>query len=148
MARRAQLRFPRGRISPSLPALVTERRDRHLVWGLSWLAYAVYYTGRKGLSVVKRTLHDRLGVSEAALGAIEDLEPLIDAARSHGALVVCSADPLSLGIVEAPGVLGVDVGVWEYDRGHLLDRWQVRGPDASGDALVGQVPALWPSDLD
>jgi sugar phosphate permease len=31
----------------------------------------VYYTGRKGLSVAKKTLHDRLGVSEAALGAID-----------------------------------------------------------------------------
>ena len=56
------------------------------------------------------------------LGAIEDLEPLIDAARSHGALVVCSADPLSLGIVEAPGVLGVDVCVGEGQTlGNRLD---------------------------
>jgi glycine dehydrogenase subunit 1 len=56
------------------------------------------------------------------LGAIEDLEPLIAAARSHGALVVCSADPLSLGIVEAPGVLGVDVCVGEGQTlGNRLD---------------------------
>jgi glycine cleavage system P protein (glycine dehydrogenase) subunit 1 len=56
------------------------------------------------------------------LGAIEDLEPLIAAARTHGALVVCSADPLSLGIVEAPGVLGVDVCVGEGQTlGNRLD---------------------------
>jgi glycine dehydrogenase subunit 1 len=56
------------------------------------------------------------------LGAVEDLEPLIAAARAHGALVVCSADPLSLGIVEAPGALGVDVCVGEgQSLGNRLD---------------------------
>ncbi|MGD0198698.1 MAG: aminomethyl-transferring glycine dehydrogenase subunit GcvPA [Solirubrobacteraceae bacterium] len=56
------------------------------------------------------------------LGAVEDLGPLIEAARSHGALVVCSADPLTLGILEAPGVLGVDVCVGEGQTlGNRLD---------------------------
>jgi glycine dehydrogenase subunit 1 len=56
------------------------------------------------------------------LGAVEDLEPLIAAAREHGALVVCNADPLTLGILEAPGVLGVDVCVGEGQTlGNRLD---------------------------
>jgi glycine dehydrogenase subunit 1 len=56
------------------------------------------------------------------LGAVEDLEPLIAAARAHGALVVCMADPLTLGILEAPGVLGVDVCVGEGQTlGNRLD---------------------------
>jgi glycine dehydrogenase subunit 1 len=56
------------------------------------------------------------------LGAVEDLEPLIAAARVHGALVVCSADPLALGIIEAPGTLGVDVCVGEgQSLGNRLD---------------------------
>ena len=56
------------------------------------------------------------------LGAVEDLEPLIAAGREHEAVVVCSADPLSLGIVEAPGVLGVDVCVGEGQTlGNRLD---------------------------
>lgn len=46
-------------------------RYRWVVWGLTWLAYASYYTGRKGLSVAKKSLHDRLGISEGALGAID-----------------------------------------------------------------------------
>ena len=46
-------------------------RYRWVVWILSWIAYASYYTGRKGLSVSKTSLHDRLGVSEGALGAID-----------------------------------------------------------------------------
>jgi glycine dehydrogenase subunit 1 len=56
------------------------------------------------------------------LGAVEDLEPLTAAAREHGALVVVSADPLSLGILEAPGALGVDVCVGEgQSLGNRLD---------------------------
>jgi glycine dehydrogenase subunit 1 len=56
------------------------------------------------------------------LGAVEDLEALIGPARAHQALVVCSADPLALGIIEAPGVLGVDVCVGEGQTlGNRLD---------------------------
>lgn len=47
------------------------RADRNAAWGLTWLAYASYYFGRKGFSVVKSSLRSALGVSEAALGAID-----------------------------------------------------------------------------
>ncbi|HET7538945.1 MAG TPA: MFS transporter [Polyangiaceae bacterium] len=51
---------------------MNERRaDRYLAWGLTWLAYASYYLGRKGFSVVKSTLRHSLGVSERALGLID-----------------------------------------------------------------------------
>jgi sugar phosphate permease len=49
------------------------RRDRYAAWGLTWVAYASYYFGRKGFSVVKSTLRRSLGVSEYALGAIDTL---------------------------------------------------------------------------
>ncbi len=56
------------------------------------------------------------------LGAVEDLAPLVAAARAVGALVVCMADPLTLGILEAPGALGVDVCVGEGQTlGNRLD---------------------------
>ncbi len=56
------------------------------------------------------------------LGAVEDLAPLVAAARAHGALVVVMADPLTLGILEAPGALGVDVCVGEGQTlGNRLD---------------------------
>lgn len=42
-----------------------------LAWAISWVAYASYYAGRKGFSVSKKTIYDELGVSEAALGAID-----------------------------------------------------------------------------
>lgn len=47
------------------------RADRYTAWGLTWLAYASYYFGRKGFSVVKSTLRHSLGVSERALGLID-----------------------------------------------------------------------------
>jgi sugar phosphate permease len=49
------------------------RADRNAAWGLTWLAYASYYFGRKGFSVVKSTLRRTLGVSEGALGMIDTL---------------------------------------------------------------------------
>jgi glycine dehydrogenase subunit 1 len=56
------------------------------------------------------------------LGAVEDLEPLVAAARERGALVVCSADPLTLGLLAPPGALGVDVCVGEgQPLGNRLD---------------------------
>jgi len=51
---------------------MNERRaDRYTAWGLTWVAYASYYLGRKGFSVVKSTLSHSLGVSERALGLID-----------------------------------------------------------------------------
>ncbi|HEY1537257.1 MAG TPA: MFS transporter [Polyangiaceae bacterium] len=49
------------------------RADRYSAWGLTWLAYASYYFGRKGFSVVKSTLRHTLGISERALGVIDTL---------------------------------------------------------------------------
>lgn len=40
-------------------------------FAVSWLAYASYYLGRKGLGVVKSTLARELGMSDAALAAID-----------------------------------------------------------------------------
>jgi len=44
---------------------------RGRVFGLTWLSYASYYLGRKGLSVTKARLVARLGVSEGMLAAID-----------------------------------------------------------------------------
>ncbi|HET9929518.1 MAG TPA: MFS transporter, partial [Polyangiaceae bacterium] len=40
-------------------------------WALSFLGYALYYVGRKGFSVSKKTLVREEGLSEAALGGID-----------------------------------------------------------------------------
>ena len=56
------------------------------------------------------------------LGAIEEVQTLCAAAHEHGALVICSVDPLTLGVLEAPGAQGVDVCVGEGQTlGNRLD---------------------------
>ena len=56
------------------------------------------------------------------LGAIEDVAALSEAAHEHGALVICAADPITLGVIEAPGNQGVDVCVGEGQTlGNRLD---------------------------
>ena len=56
------------------------------------------------------------------LGAVEDVQAIADAAHEHGALVICAADPLTLGVLEAPGNQGVDVCVGEgQSLGNRLD---------------------------
>ena len=47
------------------------------------------------------------------LGAIEDLEPLAEAAHEVGALLVVACDPISLGVLRPPGESGADVAVGE-----------------------------------
>jgi glycine dehydrogenase subunit 1 len=56
------------------------------------------------------------------LGTVEDLGPLVEAAKRTGALVVCAADPLTLGILKPPGEYGVDICVGEgQSLGNRLD---------------------------
>ncbi|MEA2189939.1 MAG: glycine dehydrogenase subunit 1, partial [Solirubrobacteraceae bacterium] len=47
------------------------------------------------------------------LGTVEEIEVLAAAAHEHGALVIVVADPLTLGVLEAPGNQGADVCVGE-----------------------------------
>lgn len=46
-------------------------------------------------------------------GCLEEVEPLVMAAREVGALSVLSFDPLSLGVLKQPGEYGVDIAVAE-----------------------------------
>ncbi|MFN3653445.1 MAG: aminomethyl-transferring glycine dehydrogenase subunit GcvPA [Armatimonadota bacterium] len=46
-------------------------------------------------------------------GGIEDLKALADLAHGAGALLVVGANPISLGLLEAPGTLGADIAVGE-----------------------------------
>ncbi|HEX8075557.1 MAG TPA: aminomethyl-transferring glycine dehydrogenase subunit GcvPA [Thermoleophilaceae bacterium] len=56
------------------------------------------------------------------LGTVEDLGPLVEAARRTGALVVCAVDPLTLGVLEPPGSFGVDIALGEgQSLGNRLD---------------------------
>src|SRR5829696_2523201 len=56
------------------------------------------------------------------LGTVEDLQPLVDAAKEKGALVVVQVDPMTLGILRPPGEYGVDIAVGEgQPLGNRLD---------------------------
>ncbi len=56
------------------------------------------------------------------LGTVEEVEALAAAAHEHGALVIVVADPLTLGVLEAPGNQGADVCVGEGQTlGNRLD---------------------------
>jgi glycine dehydrogenase subunit 1 len=56
------------------------------------------------------------------LGALEDVEALAAAAKEHGAIVICQADALTLGILKPPGECGVDLCVGEgQPLGNRLD---------------------------
>jgi glycine dehydrogenase subunit 1 len=56
------------------------------------------------------------------LGAVEDLQPLTDAAHAAGALMIVLCDPLTLGVLKPPGEFGVDVAVGEGQTlGNRLD---------------------------
>jgi glycine dehydrogenase subunit 1 len=46
-------------------------------------------------------------------GCLEDVEQIGEIARKNGALFIVSADPLSLGLLEAPGNYGADIAVGE-----------------------------------
>jgi glycine dehydrogenase subunit 1 len=56
------------------------------------------------------------------LGTVEELGELVEAGKRTGAMLVCAADPLPLGILKPPGEFGVDVCVGEGQTlGNRLD---------------------------
>lgn len=82
--------------------------------------------GRTDIEALAAMLDEEVGVvilqQPNFLGSVEDLQPLVDAAKAVGALVVLSCDPIPMGILKTPGELGVDVAVGEGQTlGNRLD---------------------------
>src|SRR3954462_14291816 len=82
--------------------------------------------GATDLEALAAAIDDRTGAvflqQPNFLGTVEDLQPLVDAAKEKGALVVCQVDPMTLGILRPPGDYGVDVAVGEgQPLGNRLD---------------------------
>jgi glycine dehydrogenase subunit 1 len=75
-------------------------------------------------------------------GSIEDVQALVDAAKAHDALVVCVADPLTLGVLAPPGDFGVDICVGEGQT--LGNRLDFGGPSfgffAATKKLIRRMP--------
>jgi len=125
-----------------LAKLVSGRRRLLVSGGLHPHSRAVLETMSEGYGTVVEVVPLRGGVTDAqalaaaldtdvsavflqqpnVLGAVEDLAALSAAAKEHGAVVVCAADPMALGVLEAPGACGVDVCVGEgQPLGNRLD---------------------------
>ncbi|HEX4363688.1 MAG TPA: aminomethyl-transferring glycine dehydrogenase subunit GcvPA [Solirubrobacteraceae bacterium] len=82
--------------------------------------------GATDLDALRAALGDDVGAVVVQqpnfLGAVEDVAAIAAAAHEHGALAICSADPLTLGVLEAPGNQGIDVCVGEgQSLGNRLD---------------------------
>ena len=96
------------------------------------------------------SLRDALGDDVSAvilqqpnfLGTIEELAVLAEAAHDCGALVIVAADPLTLGVIEAPGNQGADVCVGEGQT--LGNRLDYGGPSfgffAATDKHIRSMP--------
>jgi glycine dehydrogenase subunit 1 len=76
------------------------------------------------------------------LGTVEDLGALAERAKATGALLVCAADPLPLGILEPPGSFGVDICVGEGQT--LGNRLDFGGPSfgffAADERFIRRMP--------
>ncbi len=76
------------------------------------------------------------------LGAVEDLEALAPVARSTGALLIVSCDPMTLGVIRPPGDFDVDIAVGEGQP--LGNRLDFGGPSfgffCAQEALLRKMP--------
>jgi glycine dehydrogenase subunit 1 len=76
------------------------------------------------------------------LGTVEELGELVEAGKSTGAMFICAADPLPLGILKPPGEQGVDVCVGEGQT--LGNRLDFGGPSfgffAASDRFIRKMP--------
>jgi glycine dehydrogenase subunit 1 len=76
------------------------------------------------------------------LGTVEELGALAEAAKGAGAVAVCSADPLPLGILKPPGEQGIDICVGEGQT--LGNRLDFGGPSfgffAAGERFLRKMP--------
>ena len=76
------------------------------------------------------------------LGTVEELAELAEAGKSTGAMLVCAADPLPLGVLRPPGDCGVDVCVGEGQS--LGNRLDFGGPSfgffAAAERFIRKMP--------
>src|SRR5688500_10011548 len=76
------------------------------------------------------------------LGTVEDVGALAEAGKRTGALLVCAADPIPLGVLKPPGELGADLCVGEGQP--LGNRLDFGGPSfgffAASERFIRKMP--------
>jgi glycine dehydrogenase subunit 1 len=83
--------------------------------------YTISELGYQDGQINSNELQSKLSKTTAAIllqspnffGCIEEVETIAAMAHAQGALVIAAVDPISLGLLEAPGKLGVDIVVGE-----------------------------------
>ena len=74
-------------------------------------------SGRMELAEVEKRLDDSVAAVVVAtpnfFGLLEDGAGIAERAHAQGALAIAASDPVSLGVLEAPGVWGADIAVGE-----------------------------------
>ncbi|HSS04794.1 MAG TPA: aminomethyl-transferring glycine dehydrogenase subunit GcvPA [Solirubrobacterales bacterium] len=84
------------------------------------------------------------------LGAVEDVEALGVAAREHGALLILSCDPMTLGVLRPPGECGADIALGEGQP--LGNRLDFGGPSfgffCGSEELIRRMPGRIAGETD
>jgi len=92
--------------------LVTYARDRDIT-----IRTVEYLDGVTSPEVLASQVNDKTAAvicqSPNFFGCIEDLKQLARNAQAGGALFIAAVNPISLGVLESPGVLGADIVVGE-----------------------------------
>ena len=78
-------------------------------------------------------------------GTLEDVRAFAEIAHAAGALLIVVADPLSLGMLEAPGALGADIVVGEAQS--LGNPMSFGGPGLGFMAVTGSLTRRMPGRL-
>jgi len=76
-----------------------------------------YKGGRVDMDDLAAKLSDKTAAvivqSPNFFGVIEEMEAIAETAHSHKAALIASCDPISLGLLKAPGLMGADIAVGE-----------------------------------
>ena len=76
-----------------------------------------YQDGRVDMADLAAKLSDKTAAvlvqSPNFFGVIEEIEAIAEAAHAHKAALIVSCDPISLGLLKAPGLIGADIAVGE-----------------------------------
>jgi len=120
--RRGRIVVSRGVHPHSRESLVTHARG----YGMEVVEVPLDERGATDLAAVAAAVDDDTACvvlqQPNFLGTVEDLGPLVEAGKATGALAVCAADPIPLGILRPPGDFGVDICVGEgQSLGNRLD---------------------------